>query len=300
MLYPQQNDKRNVLDLSGIWDFQIDPDEVGESESWFNGLKNPRAMAVPSSWNEIYDDIRDYLGVAWYVQQSYVPAGWQGQRVMLRVGSANYAAKVWINGELVGEHEGGHLPFEFDVTDKITWDGSNTIAIRVENHLSGTRVPAGNVRSPIGGFMGNFPATTFDFFPYCGLHRAVQLYSVPQQRIDDVTVTTDIDGASGIVTVDVVSSGASSGSVSLSGEDGDLTAPLTFSDGKAQARLNCARCPTLVDGRPVSVWVDGNGERWGYSDGSVLAQRRHPHHRGQRQHDPAQRFAHFSQGLRQA
>ncbi len=32
MLYPQQNDVRNKLDLSGIWDFQIDPQRVGEKE----------------------------------------------------------------------------------------------------------------------------------------------------------------------------------------------------------------------------------------------------------------------------
>ncbi len=237
MLYPQQNDKRNLLDISGIWDFQIDPEEVGEAEAWFNGLTESRPMAVPSSWNEIYDDIRDYLGVTWYVKESYVPVAWQGQRVMLRIGSANYAAKVWINGVLVGEHEGGHLPFEFDVTDSVAWGSANTIAVLVENHLEGTRVPAGNVRSPIGGFMGNFPATTFDFFPYCGLHRAVQLYSVPQQAIEDVTVATDINGANGIVTVDVIASGASAGEIRIEGESGSWTSALNFSDGCAQAEI---------------------------------------------------------------
>ena len=35
MLYPQQNDIRNLLDLSGVWDFKLDPDEAGENESWF-------------------------------------------------------------------------------------------------------------------------------------------------------------------------------------------------------------------------------------------------------------------------
>ena len=34
MLYPIQNDIRNVFDLSGIWDFRADPDEVGEREGW--------------------------------------------------------------------------------------------------------------------------------------------------------------------------------------------------------------------------------------------------------------------------
>ncbi len=34
MLYPQQNLVRNKLDLSGIWDFKIDPDLIGEQQSW--------------------------------------------------------------------------------------------------------------------------------------------------------------------------------------------------------------------------------------------------------------------------
>ena len=37
MLYPIQNPKRNMLDISGIWDFQIDPDETGAKQGWFNG-----------------------------------------------------------------------------------------------------------------------------------------------------------------------------------------------------------------------------------------------------------------------
>ncbi len=233
MLYPQQNDRRNLLDLSGVWDFQIDPKEVGEAEGWFNGLADARAMAVPASWNDLYDDIRDYLGVAWYLTESYIPAGWQGDRVMLRVGSANYAAKVWVNGQLAGGHEGGHLPFEFDISGLVRWDAANTIAVQVENHLTPNRVPAGNVEGGMSLFMRMFPAATFDFFPYSGLHRAVQLYSLPQSHISDVMVTTDIDGADGIVTVAVEADGAKSGSIQL----GEQTAPLSFQNGAAQARI---------------------------------------------------------------
>ncbi|MBX3053803.1 MAG: beta-glucuronidase [Caldilineaceae bacterium] len=233
MLYPQQNDKRNCLDLSGIWDFQIDPGEVGEAEGWFNGLAAARPMAVPASWNDLYDDLRDYLGMAWYVTESYIPAGWQGEQVMLRVGSANYAAKVWINGTLAGGHEGGHLPFEFDISGLVRWDAPNTIAVQVENHLMPNRVPAGNVEGGMALFMRMFPAATFDFYPYSGLHRAVQLYSRPQSHIANVTVTTDIDGADGIVTVAVEAEGAASGSVRL----GDQAAALSFQNGTAQARI---------------------------------------------------------------
>lgn len=64
MLYPQQNDVRNELDLSGFWDFKLDPDEIGEKEGWFTGLESPRAIAVPASWNEQFQDTRDYLDMA--------------------------------------------------------------------------------------------------------------------------------------------------------------------------------------------------------------------------------------------
>jgi len=233
VLYPQQNDKRNLLDISGIWDFQIDPQEVGEAQGWFNGLADARPMAVPSSWNDLYDDLRDYLGMAWYVTRSYVPTGWQGERVMLRIGSANYAAKVWVNGALAGQHEGGHLPFEFDVTGLMRWEAPNTIAVQVENHLTPTRVPAGNVPGGLNAFMRMFPAATFDFFPYAGLQRAVQFYSAPQQHIDDVTVTTDIDGVDGVVTVVVQASSAEMGAIHLDGQ----TASLAFDNGLGQAQV---------------------------------------------------------------
>jgi beta-galactosidase/beta-glucuronidase len=42
MLYPIQNQARNRQDLSGIWDFQADPDETGATHAWFKQLEKPR------------------------------------------------------------------------------------------------------------------------------------------------------------------------------------------------------------------------------------------------------------------
>ena len=39
--------------------------------------------------------------------------------------------RVWINERYVGEHEGGFLPFSFDVTDFLL-EGLNDIKVRVE------------------------------------------------------------------------------------------------------------------------------------------------------------------------
>ena len=238
LLYPQQNAIRNVLDLSGVWEFQLDPREEGVSNGWFKALPAPRPIAVPCSWNELYDDARDYLGLAWYRHEVYAPSTWRGQRVFLRVGSANYAARVWVNGTVVAEHLGGHLPFVADVSRQLVWDRKNIIAITVENKQLPERVPPGPgpAGGGVAGVLGGYPATTYDFFPYAGLHRQVWLYSVPAAaHIDDVTVVTNIDGSDGVVNVKVATAGtyAGAGEVRLN----DIEAGLNFRAGSAEATL---------------------------------------------------------------
>jgi beta-glucuronidase len=116
----------------------------------------------------------------------------------------NYLAEVWLNGNRLGSHEGGHLPFVFELHPE-TLKAENRLVVRVDGRLAPDRVPPGNLlHDPQDTFgMRSFPDTNFDFYPFCGIHRPVLLFSVPQDGIEDLTVTTDIDGGSGLVTVNV-------------------------------------------------------------------------------------------------
>jgi beta-glucuronidase len=130
---PQQNQFRNLLELAGLWQFQLDPRNEGEQAGWANSLPSPRLIPAPASWNDLFDDVADYLAHAWYSRETCIPKTWEGQKVFLRIYSAVYAAKVWLNGEAIGEHMGGHLPFGFEITGKVRVGQSNRLAIRVEN-----------------------------------------------------------------------------------------------------------------------------------------------------------------------
>ncbi|HEX2915876.1 MAG TPA: beta-glucuronidase [Chloroflexia bacterium] len=237
MLYPIQNNVRNRLDLSGIWDFKTDPDNAGKTDGWFNGLTEARPIAVPGSWNEQYEDLFNYFDLAWYVTRSYIPAAWQGERVFIRVGSACYFGTVYVNGQEVGSHEGGHLPFAFEITDLIKWDAENVIAISVENELKPTRVPSANMSSELG--LNSYPRTTYDFFPFAGLHRPVVLYTVPRTYIEDVAVVTEINGKDGLVkvTARLNEPVSGKGSVTLSGGTKQVQVSLSFENGVAEAKL---------------------------------------------------------------
>jgi beta-glucuronidase len=232
-LYPQQNEIRNALNISGIWKFKKDADNVGEAQQWYKGLTESTPIAVPASWNEQFEDMRDYLGLAWYEQNSYVPKSWKGQRIFIRVGSANYGAKVWVNGKPIGSHQGGALPFAFDITSNIIWDAENRISISVENILKPSRVPVGGL--PPGGMFNNNPKSNFDFFPYCGLQRPVWLYAVPQNYIADVTVKTTLTS----VEVKVKKDGTSTqGKIKLEGDGKVYEGNLNFVGDDAIATIN--------------------------------------------------------------
>lgn len=253
MLYPVQNAKRNKLDLSGIWEFQPDFENVGEAEGWPSELPNPRPIAVPGSWNEQYEDLFNYFGLSWYVTRAYVPAGWRGERVFLRVGSACYHGTVYINGLAVGSHEGGHLPFAFEITEHVRWDDEIVIAIAVENELKPARVPSGNMPSAMS-VMAGYPSTTYDFFPFAGLHRPVVLYSVPQTYIEDLTVVTDIAGRDGVVKVSarLNKPAETKGATALVDADGNTVAAadLNFDEGVAEAVLNVGDAHLWSDADP--------------------------------------------------
>jgi beta-glucuronidase len=240
LLYPHESPTRATRDLSGLWRFQLDPGDRGEADRWFErGLPAPRRIPVPCSWNDLFDDARDYFGTAWYETDFHLDAGWRGRRVCLRFGSAVYRARVWLNGEYLGEHIGGHLPFAFDVTGLARDGAANRLTVSVENRLALDRVPATPDPKTAHFYLQDYPQTAYDFFPYCGLHRPVVLVATPDIAIQDVIVTTGFAGAAGIVDVTFAVNAGWSGPASLvlSGGAKPVTVPVEVRNGHGVGQI---------------------------------------------------------------
>jgi beta-glucuronidase len=200
MLYPQNNPFRQALDLSGFWDLTFDPLDAGRDAGYSDGFAGGRPAAVPGSWNEQFADGRDYLGPAWYQTRFHLPFGWglAGRRAYLRFNSVNYLAEVWLNGLRLGQHEGGHLPFTFELPAHLLRGEGNLLVVRVDGSLAPDRVPPGAVpadgRDGFASQVQNLPPASFDFFPYCGIHRPVLLYTAPDGALADLTFTSRLEG----------------------------------------------------------------------------------------------------------
>ena len=241
LLYPHESATRRTRDLSGLWRFKLDPKDEGARGRWSEGLGDgTRRIPVPCSWNDLFDDASEYFGPAWYETEVWCDALPAGRRVLLRFGAASYHADVWLNGRSLGAHEGGHLPFAFDATDALLPGRANRLVVRVENELRVDRVPASGDHQAFHFTQDDYPPTTYDFFPYAGLHRPVHLQTLPPTHLRDLTVTTTAlspDQASVRVSVEV--SGGWSGSVDLrlDGGPAPALARAQVRDGRGEAEL---------------------------------------------------------------
>ncbi|MCI8956949.1 MAG: beta-glucuronidase [Eubacterium sp.] len=240
MLYPVENKVREVKNLSGIWNFKMDYDNVGIQEQWQKKpLKDTIPMAVPASYNDLFTEEREkeHVGYVWYEKSFVIPNSWHGQRMVLRFGSATHHATVWVDGVEVVKHKGGFLPFEADITEMMEQSLSeeHRVTVALSNILDWTCIPCGEIIHKEGpgypeGF--HYQETYFDFYNYSGLHRPVKLYTTPKKYIEDIVIKTEVKENEAVVKALITSSDEIRG-VKVVDEAGNIVSETT-----AVKRLN--------------------------------------------------------------
>lgn len=192
-------------DLSGVWTYSIDPyraglfdghgDPANPRHQRFNPRDvdaetraNPAALfeydmrrssraTLPGAWLAHAPELRHYEGLVWY-QRSFVAATLKpGQRAFLRFEAVNYSARVYLNGELAGTHEGGFTPFSIEVTPLLR-SGENIVTLGVDSQRDDNGVPP----------------TITDWENYGGVTRPVRLVLTPATFIDEAWVRLDRAG----------------------------------------------------------------------------------------------------------
>ena len=188
--------------LNGTWDFAADPDgperpagPAGDESAW------SQRIVVPFAWETEASGVRaHWLEHAWYRREFSVPESWDGQRTVLHFGAVHHHATVWVNGTLVGEHEGGYTPFEFDVTEALDGAPAGTIVVRVWAPTDKREIVHGKQRS--------IPRDDYDvcaFTPSSGIWQPVWLEKrpathlagialAPADNLDAITATVSLAG----------------------------------------------------------------------------------------------------------
>ena len=132
--------------LNGTWEFAFDDENVGLVERWFDAAQKhdfPLSITVPFVYQSELSGLgnREFHNVLWYRRSFQVPQSWAGRNVLLHFGAVDYRAWVWVNGQMVAQHEGGHTPFHADITPFLAEE--NEVVVRVEDIATDRSQPRG-------------------------------------------------------------------------------------------------------------------------------------------------------------
>lgn len=169
---------RQPKDMSGQWKFQIDIENIGEKEKWF---EKPYADSdwgtglVPQAWDCYEEGMWQYEGAGWYQTVIKPPDFDPAKLTIIHFGRVMYHSKVWVNGIYAGENTNGYLPFEFDITKLLKPGAVNTLTLRADNTPRLEWLPA---------------AKEIEWICYGGILGRVSLRSIAHTFIDDLAVTT--------------------------------------------------------------------------------------------------------------
>ncbi len=174
------------ISLKGQWNFITDPTGSVKVQD-LASAKDARTIQVPGSWQAQFSDLRDYAGVAWYWRTVQVDQLKPQQVALLKFGAVDYRAAVYVNHQLAGSHDGGYLPFEFDITPLLR-AGENQIAVRVADPGDDPKEVEGIQYAEIPHGKQNWYIQT------SGLWQSVDIEIRPQVHLGVVHITAVADG----------------------------------------------------------------------------------------------------------
>jgi beta-galactosidase/beta-glucuronidase len=178
------------LNLNGEWDFEFDDEVLGLQKKLFlPEATYSRKILVPFSCEADRSGIgdRSFHPCVWYRRKFQIPQEWDGSRIVLNFGAVDYRTSVWVNGNLVKWHEGGHSSFCCEITNDLL-RGENLLVVRAEDPPCDRYIPRGKQH------WKEEPASIF-YTRTTGIWQTVWLEPVASSYLETVRITPLIDGS---------------------------------------------------------------------------------------------------------
>ncbi len=182
------------IDLDAGWTFWLAKDAPADPAWLKSDPAKVESVSVPHSWPPSRGVGSE--GVGWYARTLVVPEVIVGKHLELHFDAVFYAARVWVNGTLVGRHEGGHTAFDLDVS-KVLKPGSNRIVVAADDRPGFATIPGYAMRLAGSGNVW------YDWWHSGGITRDVSLRIaegglIRRQRISQVLKADSATVTSGV------------------------------------------------------------------------------------------------------
>lgn len=187
--YPRpQFERTDWVNLNGQWTFEMDFGASGEQRGWTNSKGLSKKITVPFCPESELSGIgyTDFIPCVWYQRNINIPAEWNGKKILLHFGAADYETKVYVDGKMVGEHKGAGSSFNFDITSYVKAGQQANLVVRVYDNLRGGMQPGGKQCTALYSAGCSYTRVT-------GIWQTVWMEAVNEQALKNVFAIPDID-----------------------------------------------------------------------------------------------------------
>lgn len=187
MIYDRFRKKES---LNGHWHYAVDQYDTCIRAKWYEehyydegGNSLPvdfsfdewEMMTLPCCFNTFSDLYKLYDGSMIFTRKFLYARQKDDERMILKIGAANYLCRVFLNKKYVGMHRGGSTPCYFDLTDLL--EHENRILIQVDSTRRNNQVPALDT----------------DWFNYGGIYRDIELIRVSKVHVKEFKIALEPD-----------------------------------------------------------------------------------------------------------
>lgn len=217
--------------LNGEWQYAVDQYDTCLRQQWFkekrydeNGYTLPLdysfdewpVMRLPACWNTVDKEYMIYDGSMVFTRKFSYRKG-EEEKIVLKIGAANYLCRVFLNGEYMGMHRGGSTPCFLDITHAVKEE--NRIILVVDSTRRAEQVPTENT----------------DWFNYGGVYRDIELIRLPKIYIKDLRIALVPDGTFGKIRVKVRLSEAVTAAAVVNIEELGIYQEVTVTEGVGES-----------------------------------------------------------------
>ena len=240
-----QWERKNWVNLNGIWQFEIDHANTGIERGLPKAERLSGTITVPFCPESKLSGVeyKDFMDCVWYKRTVTIPQEQlEGNRVLFHIGACDYETRVWVNGQLAGQpHKGGYTPINLDITAFVS-AGDNLITVAAYDNIRSFKQPGGKQSARYDSYRCYYTRTT-------GIWQTVWMEFVPESYIKYAKLTPDLENTSVAIDLELCGSG-------------DLSAEVYYEGklvGKATKKNKSVTAQMEVQLSECHPWELGNG-----------------------------------------
>lgn len=244
--YPRpQFERAEWINLNGTWTYEFDLSNSGKNRQLTTAKQLSNTITVPFCPESKLSGVNhtDFIEQMWYQRSISIPENWKNKKIMLNFGAVDYHAEIYIDGNYLGNHDGGSSSFSLDITPAVEPGNTHSLVVFVADKTRSGLQAVGKQSTQYNSYGCFYTRVT-------GIWQTVWLEAVSPYGLRSARTNPDIDQQQLIVTPEFYRS------------SNDETLEITLYDNSRQVSRKVVKCnngsSVVLPVKDMKLWSPEN------------------------------------------